>query len=163
MDKNLFVIVYLIKSISYLSPSINVIGVLSVWCRRVWCRDHSLPNSCDNSDILCHMCYCQPQGKVMFLHLFVCSQGRRRQTPPEADPLGQRPPWEEGTWNQTGSNIIHHHSWKEHGTRQEVTSYTPWYWHLVVGTHPTGMHSCLYLSSSNRTREVGKGTFWIQT
>ena len=37
---------------------------------------------------------------------------------------------------------------KEHGTRQEVTSYPPCYWHLVaanasVGMHPTGMHSCI--------------------
>ena len=44
---------------------------------------------------------------------------------------------------------------KEHGTRQEVTSYTPtpWYWHLVVttevvGMHPTGMLSCYSKCSS---------------
>ena len=47
----------------------------------------------------------------------------------------------ERTWDQTGSDIMH--PWKEHGTRQWVTSY----WRLVVatvafGTHPTGMGSC---------------------
>ena len=38
---------------------------------------------------------------------------------------------------------------KEHGTRQEMTSYTSRYLHQVavtaaVGTHPTGMHSCYF-------------------
>ena len=40
---------------------------------------------------------------------------------------------------------------KDHGTRQEVTSYPPWYWHLVAatkvgGTHPTGMHPYLQMT-----------------
>ena len=54
------------------------------------------------------------EGNV--LHLSVCSRGQvGRQTPLlggdslDRDPPGQRPPW------------------KEHWTRQEVTSYTPWY------------------------------------
>ena len=65
--------------------------------------------------------------------------------PPGQIPPEQRTPHLEGTWAQTGSEIIHP-SWKEHGTRQEVTSYTSLVWYLVVataavGTHPTGMHS----------------------
>ena len=86
----------------------------------------------------------RPQGKVMFLHLSVCSQGD------EWGPPGQRLPWTEfpqkghGTRQEVTSYTPPH---KQCGIRQEVLSYTLWYWHLVaataaVGMHPTGMHSC---------------------
>ena len=84
--------------------------------------------------------------------------GGGRQTTPDRDPHGQRTPRprpppcmetpRQRPWDWIGSDIMH--TWKEHGARQEVTSYMrPWYWHLVaataaVGTHPTGMHSCCF-------------------
>ena len=87
-----------------------------------------------------------------FLWGWKCLSVHRGDSPLDKDPppSGQIPPEQrtphlEGTWAQTRSEIIHP-SWKEHGIRQEVTSYTSLVWYLVVataavGTHPTGMHS----------------------
>ena len=85
------------------------------------------------------------QGKVMFSEASVnlSTRGGRHAPTPKTETslwteisLKTKTPWTETI------------PWKEHGTRQEVTSYTPWYWNLVVATaavgmHPTGMHSCL--------------------
>ena len=57
------------------------------------------------------------------------------------------PPPPEGTWDQTGTDMIP--PWKKQGTRHELTSdpIPLWCWHLVVATsvvstHPIGFHSC---------------------
>ena len=65
----------------------------------------------------------RPQGKVMFLHLSVCSQrgeGARQRPPYKKKNPNRDPP--EGTWDQTGSDIIHPH--------------------LVTATAAVGTHSC---------------------
>ena len=69
-----------------------------------------------------------------------------RRTPGQR-PHGQTPLWKEHGTRQEVTSCT---SWKEHETRWELTSYTPsWNWHLmaasaVVSMHPTGMHSCFH-------------------
>ena len=58
-------------------------------------------------------------GEVMFLHVYVCSQGEVVQYPlPRTRPPGSRPLLDQNLWKEHGK--WHYSPWKENGTRQEV-------------------------------------------
>ena len=75
-------------------------------------------------------------------------------TPLEADtPIGR---------NMGLDRNWHNTPWKEHGTRQEVLSYTPWYWHLVAAIKAGDMHIFLLLSSGTLILKMQEHTFCQQ-